>query len=137
LLTAKNKADRFRVSRMVPAVEYLQSQRVRSMMMQKLFAATEHVDVYLAPSANGNPRTPEGAPPTTPAIPPNFTQKHSQMANLACYPALALPNGFAANGTPTSINFMAKPFGEPELMALAKAYQDSTDFNLQHPAEFI
>ena len=133
LLTAKTKADRFRVSRMVPAVEYLQSQRMRSIMMQQLAAATAGVDVYLAPSANGNPRAPEGA--AAPVVPPpqNLTQQHSQMANLACYPGLALPNGFSANGTPTSINFMAQPFGEGALMALAKAYQDATDFNRKHP----
>jgi Asp-tRNA(Asn)/Glu-tRNA(Gln) amidotransferase A subunit family amidase len=136
LLTAKNKADRFRASRMVPAVEYLQSQRMRSMMMQKLAEATAGVDVYLAPSTNGNTRPPGGdgpAPASTPPVPPNFTQKHSQMANLACYPGLALPNGFSANGTPTSINFMARPFGEGELMVLAKAYQDATGFNLKQP----
>ena len=133
LLTAKTKADRFRVSRMVPAVEYLQSQRMRSMMMQQLAAATADVDVYLAPSTNGNPRAPEGA--AAPAVPPpaNLTQQHSQMANLACYPAVALPNGFMENGAPTSINFMAKPFGEAALLALAKAYQDATEFNRKHP----
>jgi Asp-tRNA(Asn)/Glu-tRNA(Gln) amidotransferase A subunit family amidase len=133
LLTQKTKADRFRVSRLVPAVEYLQSQRMRSIMMQKLAAATADVDVYLAPSTNGNPRAPEGAAPTTNDQPPNKTQQHSQMANLACYPGLALPNGFAANGTPTSINFMGRPFGEAELMLLAKAYQDATGYNLKHP----
>jgi len=133
LLTAATKADRFRASRMVPAVEYLQSQRMRSMMMQKLAEATASVDVYLAPSTNGNPRAPEGAPPPVNAPPPNFTQRHSQMANLACYPGVALPNGFTSAGVPTSINFMGRPFGEPELMVLAKAYQDATGFNLKQP----
>ncbi|MDB5976504.1 MAG: Amidase [Nevskia sp.] len=140
LLTAKNKAERFRVSRVVPAVEYLQSQRLRTMMMQKLAEATAGVDVYLAPHTNGNPRSggadgPSG-PANTPQPPPNRTQQHSQMANLACYPGLALPNGFAANGTPTSINFMARPFGEPELLVLAKAYQDATGFNSKQPPLF-
>ncbi|HTE40264.1 MAG TPA: amidase, partial [Steroidobacteraceae bacterium] len=136
LLTAKTKADRFRVSRMIPAVEYLQSQRMRAMMMQKLADATANVDVYLAPSTNGNPRAGGADGPAsvaTPAPPANFTQKHSQMANLACYPGLALPNGFTSAGTPTSINFMARPFGEAELLTLAKAYQDATDFNLKQP----
>ena len=55
------------------------------------------------------------------------------MATLACYPAVALPNGFAENGTPTSITFMAQPFGEAGLLALAEAYQDATNFNLKHP----
>jgi Asp-tRNA(Asn)/Glu-tRNA(Gln) amidotransferase A subunit family amidase len=129
-LTAKNKADRYRVSRLVPAVEYLQSQRLRSQMMQLLAKATQDVDVYLAPSTNGNPRAPEGAANNTVQ---NKTQQHSQMANLACYPGLALPNGFNAQGTPTSINFMARPFGEAELMKLAKVYQDATDYNLKQP----
>jgi Asp-tRNA(Asn)/Glu-tRNA(Gln) amidotransferase A subunit family amidase len=133
LLTAKTKADRFRISRMVPAVEYLQSQRMRSIMMQQLAAATADVDVYLAPSTNGNPRAPEGAAAPAVPPPPNLTQQHSQMANLACYPAVALPNGFMENGAPTSINFMAQPFGEASLLALAKAYQDATDFNRKHP----
>jgi Asp-tRNA(Asn)/Glu-tRNA(Gln) amidotransferase A subunit family amidase len=118
---------------MVPAVEYLQSQRMRSIMMQQLAAATADVDVYLAPSTNGNPRAPEGAAAPAVPPPPNLTQQHSQMANLACYPAVALPNGFMENGAPTSINFMARPFGEAALLALAKAYQDATDFNKQHP----
>jgi len=133
LLTQKTKADRFRVSRLIPAVEYLQSQRMRMMMMQKLSAATADVDVYLAPSANGNPRAPEGAPPPTTIQPQNKTQQHSQMANLACYPGVALPNGFTASGTPTSINFMGRPFGEGELMLIAKAYQDRTGYHLKHP----
>lgn len=130
LLTAKTKADRYRVSRFVPAVEYLQSQRLRSQMMLALAKATENVDVYLAPSANGNPRAPDGSGNNTTQ---NKTQQHSQMANLACYPGLALPNGFTAQGTPTSINFMARPFGEAELMKVAKVYQDATDFNLSRP----
>jgi Asp-tRNA(Asn)/Glu-tRNA(Gln) amidotransferase A subunit family amidase len=129
-LTAASKADRFRISRFVPAVEYLQSQRLRSRMMQQLAAATAAVDVYLAPSTGGNPRPPGGdnAPRTQ-----NRTQQHFQMANLACYPGLALPNGFAASGSPTSITFMARPFGEGALLAVAKAYQDATDFNRRKP----
>jgi Asp-tRNA(Asn)/Glu-tRNA(Gln) amidotransferase A subunit family amidase len=142
LLTAKTKGDRFRSARLIPAVEYLQSQRLRSIMMQKLSDATAGVDVYLAPSTNGNPRAggadgpPPASAPATPAPPPNFTQKHYQMANLACYPAIALPNGFTPKGTPTSIIFMGRPFGELDVMTLAKAYQDATDFNTQHPPQF-
>ena len=38
--------------RLIPAVEYLQSQRVRMMMMTKLAEATAHVDVYIVGSNN-------------------------------------------------------------------------------------
>jgi len=134
-MTSTSRADRFRVSRMIPAVDYLQSQRMRSMMMHELAAATAGVDVYVAPSTNGGPRPPEGAPPTS-QPPPGASQRHSQMANLACYPGLALPNGFAASGAPTSVLFMAQPFGEAKLLAVAKAYQDATNFHLAQPPEF-
>jgi Asp-tRNA(Asn)/Glu-tRNA(Gln) amidotransferase A subunit family amidase len=55
------------------------------------------------------------------------------MANLACYPALAVPNGFNETGSPGSITFFARPFREGELLAVAKAYQDAAGFHLKHP----
>ena len=133
-MTNTSRADRFRVSRMIPAVDYLQSQRMRSIMMRELAVATAGVDVYLAPSTNGGPRPPEGA--TAPQPPSSVSQRHSQMANLACYPGLALPNGLAASGAPTSVLFMAQPFNEAKLLAVAKAYQAATTFHLAQPPEF-
>ena len=55
------------------------------------------------------------------------------MANLACYPALNVVNGFTDVGTPTNITFYARPFGEAELLALGKAYQDASEFHTKHP----
>ncbi|MEO5926221.1 MAG: amidase [Bryobacteraceae bacterium] len=128
------RADGFRSAHLIPAVEYLQSQRVRMMMMTELAKATEHVDVYLAPSAVA-PATPATPAPDAPpaARRQAATQRHSTMANSACYPAVAVPNGFDADGSPTSISFFARPFGEPELLALAKAYQDGAGFHRQFP----
>ena len=141
LLTTKTRTVQFGAARFIPGVEFLQSQRVRTMMMQALAEATAGVDVYLAPANGGGPRPdgPGGArvgagaggPP--PDQPRSASQRHFQMANLACYPGLALPNGFAADGTPTSITFHARPFGEAALLAVAKNYQDATDFHLKHP----
>ena len=54
------------------------------------------------------------------------------MAQLACYPALAIPNGFSEGGLPTSITFFARPFGESELLNVVKAYQDATGYHLKH-----
>jgi len=155
---------------LTPAVEYLQQQRVRMMMMTKLEEATRNVDVYLVGSNNtggtpgptggrgrgaetpGDPAAAEAArgagagrgegrgagrgggrggdgTPTSPS------QRHFTMANLACYPAINVPNGFAANGQPTNVTFYARPFGETELLALAKAYQDAAGFHLRKPVK--
>jgi hypothetical protein len=67
--------------------------------------------------------------------PPGPAQRHSTMANLACYPAMNVPNGFTAAGIPTNVTFFARPFGEMELIALAKAYQDVARHHLVKPTK--
>jgi len=138
--------------RLVPAVEYLKLQRARMMMMMKLAEATANVDVYVVASNNtggeggrgggrgGGTATapdstaPSAGAPTEPPRPQSPTQRHFNMANLACYPAVNIPNGFSANGSPTNAVFYARPFAEMELLALAKAYQDAAGFHLKQPA---
>ena len=131
--------------RLVPAVDYLQSQRMRMMMMMELAKATSHVDVYIAASNNtgvGGPGGPggrgpgaPGAGPRQPDRPQTPAQRHSNMANLACYPAVNLPNGFADTGTPTNATIFAQPFREMEILALAKAYQDAAKWHLVKPTK--
>jgi Asp-tRNA(Asn)/Glu-tRNA(Gln) amidotransferase A subunit family amidase len=129
-------------SRFVPAVEYLQAQRLRALMMQRLAESVSEFQVYVAPYMEivGRPESqrqggPETAPerrrtsprPTTP------TSLQFRMANLAGYPTVSVPNGFNDRGTPTSIIFVGKPYGEADVLALAKAYQDASGWHREHP----
>ncbi|MBI4472425.1 MAG: amidase [Acidobacteria bacterium] len=148
-MTNPSRANSWRNNRALPAVEYLQSQRIRMMLMMKLAEATRDVDVYLGPGTSGNvggggrggrgergergQRGERGGRGAANATPQNAGQRHSTMANLATYPALAVPNGFNDAGNPTSITFFARPFGEMELLALGKAYQDVARFHLKQP----
>src|SRR5262249_49000618 len=128
--TAQAREQELLDARIIPAVEYLQAQRTRMMMMTMLAEATRDVDVWIAPGNAGGPAPRGGAPG---GGNPNPAGRHSTMANSACYPALSVPNGFNENGTPTAITFFGRPFGEAELLAVAKAYQDSTGYHLKHP----
>ena len=109
--------------------------------MMKLAEATAGVDVYVAASNNAggggrgaDPTSTAGAAgPAEPPRPQTPAQRHSTMANLACYPAINVPNGFSDSGTPTNVTFFARPFGELELIALAKAYQDAAGFHTRRP----
>ncbi len=129
--------------RLTSAVDFLQTQRVRMMMMTKLAEATEGLDVYLVAS-NTNPGAPqpprpEGAPAGPPRgrnnRPQGPAQRHSRMANLACYPAMNMPNGLSEFGSPTNVTFFARPYMENELIALAQAYQDAAGHHLIKPTK--
>lgn len=128
-------------SRLVSAVDFLQAQRLRMMMMEDLAKATAHVDLYVVASNTIGRGGPGGPPPTAPPAgaprpprrPQSPAQRHFGMANLACYPAVNVPNGFAEGGTPTSIVFYAQPYREAALLALAKAYQDKAQWHVRTP----
>jgi Asp-tRNA(Asn)/Glu-tRNA(Gln) amidotransferase A subunit family amidase len=144
LATNQNRSDGFRASRLVPAVEYLQSQRARTMMMMQLAKATEGVDVFLIPRGNNNAGGADEATAGGRGAGArgargrgggggNQVQTPQNQLNYACYPALAVPNGFTEAGMPTSMTFFARPFGESELLAVARAYQDASKHHLKHP----
>ncbi len=135
LMTVQSRADGFRAARLIPAVEYLQSQRARMMMMMQLAEATKGVDVFLMPRGTGGGGGARGGGPRGGGAPNNQPQtvNASGQLNFATYPGLAVPNGFTGEGMPTSMTFFARPFGETELLAVGKAYQDASKHHLKHP----
>ena len=102
----------FRRHRLVPAVEFIQAQRIRYLLIQEMAKVFDQVDLFMAPS---------------------FAGKNLLMSNLTGNPCVVLPVGFSKDGTPTSLCFMGKLFGEAQLLAVTKKYQDATDFNRRHP----
>ena len=62
-------------------------------------------------------------------VTPSFGRNGPLLTNLTARPAVVVPNGFrSSDNTPTSIAFVGKLFGETEALALAQAYQQSTEF---------
>jgi len=132
LLTQQAKFDwpnTFRISRFIPAVEYIQASRARMMAMEQVAKVFDKVDVIVAPTFS--------------------TQL--LITNLTGHPAIILPNGLRGDdspkpkvmesgelepggpGTMTSLTFLGKLYGEAKMLAMAKAYQDATGFHLKHP----
>ena len=102
----------FRKRRFVPAVEYLRAQRIRYLLIQDTAKIFARVDVIIAPSQAGN---------------------SVLLGNLTGHPSVVVPNGFSKAGTPTSICFIGKLFGEAEMLAVAKRYQNATHFHRRQP----
>lgn len=102
----------FRVSRFIPAVEYIEANRIRYLIIQEMQKLMTQVDLYVAPSFQGD---------------------NLLLTNLTGHPCVVLPNGFSKSGRPTSITFVGKLFNEGTLLAVAKKYQDATGYHLKHP----
>ncbi|GAB2801842.1 amidase [Rhabdobacter roseus] len=104
----------FRASRFIPAVEYIQANRLRTQLIQDFYQVLKQADVevYLSPT---------------------YGNSNLAATNLTGHPCVVLPNGFSPQGTPTSITFMGQLFQENQVLAVAKAYQDATDHHRKHP----
>ena len=103
----------FRSARFIPAVEYIQANRVRTLAIQAMDELMEKIDVYVCPSYGAD----------------NLT-----LTNLTGHPSVVIPNGFSEKNTPiSSITFMGNLYRETDVMLVAKAVQDATDFHKKQP----
>jgi len=120
LLTRQTKNDwpnQFRTSRFVPAVEYINAQRHRYILMQKVNEVINQYDAIICPSrGDGN---------------------QSAITNLTGHPVVCVPDGFnKKSNTPTGISFVGKLFDEATILLVAKKYQEQTNWDETHPALF-
>jgi len=105
----------FRAARFIPAVEYINASRMRQQLIEAYHQQLGDFDVIVAPSFGG------GQLLTT---------------NLTGHPCLVVPNGFTAQGSPTSISFLGKLFGEAALASFAHAYQERSQWEEMNPPAF-
>jgi Asp-tRNA(Asn)/Glu-tRNA(Gln) amidotransferase A subunit family amidase len=138
LLTGQTPDDwpnLFRIARFYPAVEYVQANRARTLAVQQMSALFDQVDVIVSPTPG----------------------EQLTITNLTGHPAVVVPNGLrgpdapppatleedndtddaiGGPGTPTSLTFLGRHYDDARLLAFARAYQDATGFQLQHPPRF-
>jgi Asp-tRNA(Asn)/Glu-tRNA(Gln) amidotransferase A subunit family amidase len=111
-----------RTTQMMPAIAYIQANRIRTLLMKAMAEIMTDFDIYVAPQS----RIDE----------PSSIHLNLWLTNLTGHPAVVVPNGFARGGKPTGITFIGNLYDEGKLLALAKAYQDATDFHRKHPSAF-
>jgi Asp-tRNA(Asn)/Glu-tRNA(Gln) amidotransferase A subunit family amidase len=107
----------FRTAHFVPAVAYVQASRLRRQLMEDVdkVLTEANVDVYVNPSWHSNSLF---------------------ITNMTGHPSITVPNGMNEEGTPTSITFTGKLFGEQALVDLAAAYQKATKWDDLHPSGY-
>ena len=95
----------------VPAVEYLRANRIRTLLMREMEELMSGIDAYV----DGDDLA---------------------ITNLTGHPTVVMPGGFTQRNdaeVPTRIKFTGRLFGESDLLALAHAYQQATDYHLRRP----
>ena len=106
----------FRAARMIPAVEYINANRYRSILCKSMNDFMKNYDVFIVPT---------------------FSGRQLSMTNLTGHPVVCMPVGFNQTGSPLSITLIGNLYDEATILAAAKAFQDKTEHNKKHPEKFL
>ncbi len=105
----------FRAGHFIPAVEYIQANRVRRLLQERMRRLLDGFDVYVSPA---------------------FAGGNLLVTNLTGHPCVAVPDGFTDGGEPSSITFCGPMYGEAGVLEAAAAYQAATPWDEAHPKAF-
>ena len=104
----------FRTARLTPAVEYINANRYRYNLCKMFNEFMKNYDVVIVPTYAG---------------------RQLSITNLTGNPVVCMPMGFNSLGSPTSITLIGNLYDEANILAVAKAFQDKTDFNKKTSGE--
>jgi Asp-tRNA(Asn)/Glu-tRNA(Gln) amidotransferase A subunit family amidase len=105
----------WRASRLIPAVEYINANRHRYTLSEKVQEFMKDHDVVIVPT---------------------FAGGQLSITNLTGNPVVSMPIGFSQQGNPLSITLIGKLYDEASILEAAHHYQKKTDHHKQRPPYF-
>jgi len=105
----------FRSSRLIPAVEYIQANRLRHQLTLQFNEMMKDIDVLIAPSFS----------------------VQLLMTNLTGHPCVVLPDGSYAGEFPGTITLLGNHFDEASILMFARYLQELTPFDQEYPPLFL
>ncbi len=117
------------------ATDYLRAMRLRGKMVETAANVMKPYDAVAAPSAK---KPASLVTEEFRKVAPGATKDIMGAVGNGCgLPSISVPNGFTESGLPTGIQFMGKPYSENTIIAIAKVYQELTDWHTRHPKEAL
>ncbi len=121
----------------IPAVQYVQAQRLRRLIIEEFRDVFRHVDLLATPTA-----AIEASPLGQQAIvidgktieEPRRLSRLTNPLNVTGLPAIAVPCGFSQQGLPLSLQLVGRPFADGLVLAAAHAYERSAQWYLRSPS---
>ena len=104
----------FRSSRLIPAVEYIQANRLRHQLTLQFNDMMKDVDVLIAPSFSSQ----------------------LLMTNLTGHPCVVLPDGSYSGDNPGTITLLGNHFDEASILIFARYLQELTPYDEEYPPLF-
>ena len=120
----------------VTGTEYVNGQRLRTLLRNDIDRLLARYDVLLAPS------TAFAAPPVAEktvelggqSVPVAMNlSRYTGVFNLSGHPAASVPCGFTAEGLPIGLQIVGRWFDESTVLRVADAYQRATDWHARRP----
>lgn len=104
----------FRSSRLIPAVEYIQANRLRYELTLQFNTLMKDIDVLIAPTFGSQ----------------------LLITNLTGHPCVVIPNGSYLSDNPGSITLIGNHFDEASILLFARYLQEITPYNEEYPPFF-
>jgi len=127
---------RLQMGSAVRAVDYLKGQQIREQVREDFRKAFESVDAIIAPTT----------PVATPRIGVNSVTiggesqpvrgalvRMNRPANFTGFPVISVPCGFTRSGLPIGMALHGTEWDESNLLGIAFAYEQATEWHLRHP----
>lgn len=108
----RSRANSLRQARFIPAVEYIQANRHRKVLIEEMQAFMSKYDVVVTPTFGG---------------------MQLLITNLTGHPVVTFPVGLDEEGHPISLSILGGLFSEAKILKVAKAFQEKYDYDNLHP----
>ena len=123
--------DRILEGEGVPATEYVDAVNTLALARKGVASAFEEVDLLVTP--------------TVPILPIRIDDERARTGdfelvrntapfNMLGIPAISLPCGFSSEGLPIGLQISGRRLGELDVLAMAHAYEQATDWHMRQPA---
>ncbi|WP_245442843.1 amidase [Methylobacterium terrae] len=112
----------------VSAQDYLRTRRMQQEMKAAYARAMDGIDAILTPT------TETAAIPLEAVDQGVLPSRFTRFGNLLELCALALPNGFTADGLPLSLQIVCRGYDEATALRIGQAYQGATEWHLRAPS---
>jgi aspartyl-tRNA(Asn)/glutamyl-tRNA(Gln) amidotransferase subunit A len=139
---AATRTQMIRAAEMKPEV-YVEARRQVELVRREIKKTFANVDLLITPTMKGPPATIAAsqnpnppAPPANAAAPRNTGGGNVNSPgafDVYGLPALTLPCGFTNGGLPIGLQISAAPFAETQVLAMAHAYEQATEWHTRRP----